>query len=141
MIRRVHNPGGNSSWLGCSLTSRNRITLPEGRPRVFIPSSLDVKIVVVFLKTQVKIKMNRQTCVVPLPADFPEAGCNLLRAERFARKWGFVIEPIRRTGECRIHHPNAPDLYVKYNSRRKDAPRAMTTLIRQIMIRQVINRI
>lgn len=79
--------------------------------------------------------MNQRNRELKSQVGLPEAGCNLLYAERFARKRGFVIKALRRTGECIIYHPEAPGSRgVKYNSRRKDAPRKMTTLIRQVLI-------
>ena len=59
------------------------------------------------------------------------SGVNLSDALDVARDLGFTIESVRRTGEGRISHP-ALTKPVKFNLRRKDAPREVTQAIRRV---------
>jgi hypothetical protein len=54
---------------------------------------------------------------------------------RFARRNGFSVRYVRRTGEGRISHPEARHIGpVTFNARRKDAPRAVTQYIRRVLL-------
>ncbi len=54
-------------------------------------------------------------------------GSNLRDALNEAKQLGLIVKPVRRTGEVRVYCPGHPS--VRINIRRKDAPRALTTLI------------
>ena len=57
-------------------------------------------------------------------------GCNLREALIHATQLGCEVEHVNRTGEVRVYLPGRRS--VRINSRRKDAPRALTTLLRQL---------
>lgn len=58
-------------------------------------------------------------------------GMNLRESLAAARAMGCTVEPRRRTGEIQIIDP-ASRQRVLVNGRRKDAPRALTKLLRAI---------
>lgn len=57
-------------------------------------------------------------------------GCNLRDALRVARRLGCAITRPRRTGDLLIRPPCAELHPVRVNARRKDSPRALTSLIK-----------
>jgi hypothetical protein len=57
-------------------------------------------------------------------------GCNLREALIHATQLGCEVEYVNRTGEVRVYLPGHRS--VRLNGRRKDAPRALTTLLNQI---------
>ena len=56
------------------------------------------------------------------------SGMDMRAAERLAVKLGARIEPVPGTGERKMVFPNREE--VRYSVRRKDASRAVTTMIR-----------
>lgn len=58
-------------------------------------------------------------------------GCNLRDADARFRELGGSVRNINRTGENAYWHPSLMRQIV-VNSRRKDAPRALTTAIRRL---------
>jgi molybdopterin synthase catalytic subunit len=63
-----------------------------------------------------------------------KGGANMLNALEHAREVGCSVDVVHRTGELRISHP----LYTKsirVSASRKDAPRALTSMLRQIEAR------
>lgn len=57
-------------------------------------------------------------------------GCNLREALVRALQLGLEVEHVNRTGEVRVYISGRPS--VRLNGRRKDAPRALTTMLNQI---------
>lgn len=57
------------------------------------------------------------------------AGMNLDDVLRLARRIGISVSQVRRTGELRLSVPQFGQ--VKFNARRKDAPRAVTAFVRR----------
>jgi len=57
-------------------------------------------------------------------------GCNLREALICATQLGLEVEHVNRTGEVRVYLPGRRSM--RLNARRKDAPRALTTLLNQI---------
>jgi hypothetical protein len=60
----------------------------------------------------------------------PHHGTDLIKALDFAVRNGFRVENKRRTGERLLRHPSTPRA-VLFNSRRKDATRAVVRFIRK----------
>jgi len=58
-------------------------------------------------------------------------GANLLDCQRLARELGAEISFYRKTGELRFWHPAVP-VTMRVNSRRKDAPRALTHWLNRV---------
>lgn len=58
-------------------------------------------------------------------------GANLADCERIARQCGCEVAPVKGTGEIRFSHPKMPKS-VRVDSRRKDAPRALTTWLNHL---------
>lgn len=70
------------------------------------------------------------------PAEAVRPGMNLSDATRLWRAAGGSVEPVRRTGELCFRHP-AAGRRLRVNGRRKDAPRLLTSLLRQVMQKSV----
>ena len=60
------------------------------------------------------------------------SGCNLRIALDHGRRLGCQVDHLVRTGEQVIRHASVPRR-VRFNSRRKDAPRAVVTFLRHVM--------
>jgi hypothetical protein len=72
-------------------------------------------------------------CVRPHATTAATAGCNLRQALRAALDLGCAVTPVRRTDEVSVSHPSVA-YKVRVKSNRKDAPRALTTLLRKLAV-------
>lgn len=64
-------------------------------------------------------------------------GMNLRDALNLAQRLGCKVEHARRTGEVVVSHRDHPRHKVRLNSRRKCAPRALTSLLRKVAVKPV----
>jgi hypothetical protein len=69
------------------------------------------------------------------PQDEIKPGMNLWDAVGAWRAAGGSVEPVHRTGEIVFRHPDAPRR-LRVNGRRKDAPRLLTSMLRQVVKRR-----
>lgn len=75
------------------------------------------------MRTQIRVDHRNRGAV--------HAGSNCRDVLRTAMSLGCLIEPVRRTGEIIVSHPLV-GYRVRLNGRRKDAPRALTVMLRRV---------
>jgi hypothetical protein len=63
--------------------------------------------------------------------DNARRGVNLREALLVARRLGLAVSVVENTGEMQVRHPVSGRL-VRFNARKKSAPRVLTTLLAQV---------